>query len=95
MERPEPSVGRSRKYIVASQLGRWSVRRDDQDVGAFSNQDDAIRFACGLARDEALAGTVGVVVVRGAVHEMHCFTPALAEFAAPPQLRLRVVQGGP
>jgi hypothetical protein len=94
MERPEPDRSRSSKYIVTSRLSRWSVRRNGQDAGAFADRDEAVRFACARARDEALAGTVGVVVVMGQVHEMHCFTPTHVEHAAPPEPRFRVVEGG-
>jgi hypothetical protein len=94
MDPSERGPSRGRKYIVASRLGRWSVRRDEQDAGAFADRDEAVRFACDLARNDALVGTVGVVVVMGQVHEMHCFTPAHADRAAPLQPRLKVVQGG-
>jgi hypothetical protein len=96
MERPEPRPARSSKYIVAPRLGRWSVRRDEQDAGAFASLDDAVRFACGQAREQAMAGAAGVVVVQADVPEMHCFTPPHPELAAAPQppLRLRVIQGG-
>ncbi|HEV7386566.1 MAG TPA: hypothetical protein VGN89_16900 [Phenylobacterium sp.] len=97
MERPDPRAARSSKYVVALRLGRWSVRRDEQDAGAFASLDEAVRFACGQAREQARAGVVAVVVVRSEVQEMHCFTPPLAELATAPQPppRLRVVQGGP
>ena len=92
---PESGPAGSCKFVVSSRLGRWSVRRGDQDTGAFAGLDEAVRFACGLARDESLAGAVGVVVVHGAVHEMHCFTPTQA--ARPAALhtapRLRLVEG--
>jgi len=98
MERLEPdtaSAARSCKYVVARRLGRWRVLRDEQDAGTFSEQDEAIRFACNLARGQARAGVVGVVIVQADVHEMHCFTPPQSTLAAAPQApaRLRVVWG--
>jgi hypothetical protein len=95
MDMPESRGTRACKYVVAAQLGRWRVLRDDQDAGAFAERDDAVRFACGLARDKAKAGIVGVVVVQSDVHEMHCFTPPQGARAAPPPPppKLRIVWG--
>jgi hypothetical protein len=100
METPESRPAHSCKYVVASRLGRWRVQRDDQDAGAFADRDEAVRFACSLARDQAAgAGIVGVVVVQSDVHEMHCFTPLhSAHVAAAPPPRpptFRVIKGAP
>ena len=94
----QSTAERSGKYVVAWRFGRWRVQHEDQDKGAFNDQDEAVRFACTLARRQARSGRVGVVVVQSEIHEMHCFTPPNAEFAAPPQPpqqppRLRVVWG--
>jgi hypothetical protein len=80
----------SSKYVVAERLGGWRVQRDDEDAGAFARLDDAVRFACGAARDEAKAGVLGVVVVHSEVQEMHCFTPppGADDAARVPKLRL-------
>ena len=85
-----PRAPRSAKYVVAERLGRWRVQRDDEDAGAFSNLDDAVRFACGQARAQAKAGAPGVVVVQSEVQEMHCFMPPprACDVARPPKLRL-------
>ena len=87
-------AARSSKYVIAERLGRWRVRRDDQDAGAFANLDDAVRFTCGLAREQAKDGVLGVVVVQGEVQEMHCFTPPAGAHATPPPApKLRLVGG--
>jgi hypothetical protein len=90
MDMPESSATRACKYVVARRLSRWRVLRDGQDAGAFADRDDAVRFACAQARDQAEAGILGVVVVQSKVHEMHCFTPPAGARAAqaPPKLRL-------
>jgi hypothetical protein len=82
---------RSSKYVVAERLGRWRVQRDDEDAGAFASLDDAVRFACAQAREQAKAGVVGVVVVQSEVQEMHCFTPPAGACDARPAPRLRLV----
>lgn len=92
MERSESRSRRTGKYVVASRLGRWCVLRDDADVGAFPHRDEAVRFACNLAREQALAGTVAVVVVQADVHDMHCFSPPAGVHAAPPPPNLRLVR---
>jgi hypothetical protein len=84
---------RSTKYVVVERLGRWRVQRDDEDTGAFASLDDAVRFACGQAREQAKAGVPGVVVVQSEVQEMHCFTPPAGAYDAPPAPKLRVVGG--
>jgi hypothetical protein len=84
---------RSGKYVVAERLGRWRVQRDDEDAGAFASLDDAVRFACAQAREQAKAGVVGVVVVQSEVQEMHCFTPPPGVYDAAPASKLRVVGG--
>ena len=84
---------RSAKYVVAERLGRWHVQRDDEDAGAFARLDDAVRFACGKAREGAEAGVLGVVVVQSKVQEMHCFTPPAGAHDAAPKSQLRVVGG--
>jgi hypothetical protein len=91
MDMPESSAARASKYVVASRLGRWRVVRDGQDAGAFADRDAAVRFACGHARDQAKAGTLGVVVVQSDVQEMHCFTPPAGAHAAPAPPKLRLV----
>jgi hypothetical protein len=88
-----PAARSSTKYVVGERLGRWRVQRDDEDAGAFASLDDAVRFACGQARDQAKAGVLGVVVVQSEVQEMHCFTPPADAYDAPPAPRLRVVGG--
>ncbi|MDB5450612.1 MAG: hypothetical protein JWQ52_1740 [Phenylobacterium sp.] len=93
METPESNAAGVCKYVVCSRLGRWRVLRDGQDAGAFADRDQAVRFACGLARDQAQAGIVGVVVVQSDVHEMHCFTPANAAAPQPPPPKFRVIGG--
>lgn len=82
----------SGKYVVAQRLGRWRVRRDDEDAGAFASLEDAVRFACGDARERAKAGVLGIVVVQSEVQEMHCFSPPAGAHDAPPAPRLRVVR---
>src|SRR5579859_1315302 len=77
-------AARSSKYVVAERLGRWRVRRDDEDAVAFAGRDEAVSFACRLAREGAEAGTLGVVVVQSEVQEMHCFTPPAGAQAAQP-----------
>ncbi len=91
MNMPETGATRACKYIVAQRFGRWRVLRDGQDAGAFAGCDDAVRFACGQARDRAKAGILGVVVVQSDVHEMHCFTPPADAHAAPALPKLRLV----
>jgi hypothetical protein len=91
MERSESRPAPAGKYVVASRLGRWRVLRNDSDVGAFSGRDEAVRFACGLARDQAEAGTVAVVVVQADVHEMHCFSPPAGIPAAARPAKLRLI----
>ncbi len=79
------------KYVVAKRFGRWRVLRDGLDAEVFPDQDEAIRFACARAREQASTGVAGIVVVQGDVQEMHCFTPPHAEVPKPdrtPQLRL-------
>ena len=93
MDMPEPGAKRACKYVVAQRLGRWRVLRDGQDAGAFADRDDAVRFACGRARDQAEAGILGVVIVQSDVHEMHCFTPPAGAQAAPAPAKLRLVRG--
>jgi hypothetical protein len=83
----------SSKYVVAEQLGRWRVQRDDKDAGAFAGLDDAVRFACGQARERAKVGVLCIVVVQSDVQEMHCFTPPAGACDAPRAPRLRVVGG--
>ncbi|HEX3363889.1 hypothetical protein [Phenylobacterium sp.] len=92
---PSPAAGaaRSEKYVVAKRLGRWRVRRNDKDTGAFASLDDAVRNACGQAREQATAGVTSVVVVQSEVQEMHCFTPPAGAHDAPPASTLRVVGG--
>ncbi|THD55047.1 hypothetical protein [Phenylobacterium sp.] len=84
---------RSTKFVVDQRLGRWRVQLNDEDAGAFASLDDAVRFACGQAREQAKAGTLGVVVVQSEVQEMHCFTPPAGAYVAPPEPKLRVVGG--
>ena len=81
---------RTRRYVIAERLGRWQVRHDAGDAGAFADLDDALRFACGQARDQARCGVLGIVIVQSDVREMHCFTPPAGARAAP-RPRLRVV----
>jgi hypothetical protein len=95
MERSESRSAPAGKYVVAARLGRWRVLRNDSDVGAFSDRDEAVRFACSLAREQAEAGTVAVVVVQADVHEMHCFSPPAGVQAPAPSPRLRLVGGAP
>jgi hypothetical protein len=91
---PAADTTRSDKYVVAKRLGRWRVRRNDKDTGAFASLDDAVRFACGQAREQAKAGVTGVVVVQSEVQEMHCYTPPVSAYDAPPPApQLRVVGG--
>jgi hypothetical protein len=92
MECSESRSAPAGKFVVASRLGRWRVLRNDSDVGAFSDRDEAVRFACGLAREQAVAGTVAVVVVQADVHEMHCFSPPVGAHAAAPSPRLRLIE---
>jgi hypothetical protein len=84
----------SSKYVVAERLGRWRVQRDDEDAGAFSGLEEAVRFACGQAREQARTGVLGVVVVQAEVQEMHCFTPPPGAYDAAGAPKLRLV-GGP
>jgi hypothetical protein len=98
METHEPNAVSSCRYVVVSGLGRWRVLRDEQDAGAFADRDEAVRFACGLARDQAASGIVGVVVVQSEVHEMHCFTPphsarAVVAPRPPHPPKFRVIEG--
>jgi hypothetical protein len=79
---------RCSKYLVVWRLGRWRVQRDDGDAGAFASLDDAVRFACSQAREQAKAGILGVVVVQSEVQEMHCFTPPSGARDATPKLRV-------
>jgi hypothetical protein len=90
---PVADAARSSKYVVARRFGRWRVRRNDEDAGAFAGLDDAVRFACGQAREQARAGVTGVVVVQSEVQEMHCFTPPPGAHDARPAPKLRVVGG--
>ena len=94
MDTGESSAARSCKYVVAARSGRWRVSQDERDAGAFAEQDDAVRFACRLARDQAKDGIVGIVVVQANIQEMHCFTPppaALGALRTPQRPKLRLV----
>ena len=82
---------RSAKYVVAERLGRWRVQRDDDDAGAFASPDDAVRFACAQAREQAAIGILGIVVVQSQVQEMHCFTPPPGAYDAARAPKLRLV----
>ncbi len=90
---PTAETARSSKYLVVRRFGRWRVRRNEEDAGAFADLDDAVRFACGQARDQARAGVTGVVVVQAEVSEMHCFTPPPGAHEAPPAPKLRAIGG--
>jgi hypothetical protein len=92
-QRHPTDAGRASKYVVAERLGDWRVRRDGKDAGAFASLDDAVRFACDQAREQAKAGVTGIVVVQSEVREMHCFTPPAGAHDAPPAAKLRIVGG--
>lgn len=70
--RPKPT----RKFIVAAEESGWRVSGAAYEPTTFHAREAAVSFACGLAREVALRGAVGLVVVKAAVHELHCFTPA-------------------
>ena len=89
----DPGDASARKYVVARWLSGWRVTLDDARQGDFSDMETAIHFACGLARERAYAGVVGIVVVEAGVKELHCFTPDAAARSPAPRLRL-VATGG-
>jgi hypothetical protein len=85
----DPGDGRACKYVVAPWLNGWRVTCGDAKKGDFTGVEEAVAFACGLARERAYAGTVGIVVVEASVKELHCFTPGPG--ARPPAGRLRLI----
>lgn len=89
----DPGDASARKYVVARWLSGWRVTLDDAKEGDFTGVEEAIAFACGLARERAHAGIVGIVVVEASVRELHCYTPAPTARAPSPRLRLIATQG--
>jgi hypothetical protein len=87
----DPGDGRACKYVVAPWLNGWRVTCGDAREADFRGIEEAIDFACGLARERAYAGIVGIVVVEAGVKELHCFTPAPT--ARAPRLRLVATHG--
>lgn len=87
----DPAGARVCKLVVAPRRGAWSVTRENAEELAFAGAEDAIGFACGLARESAHAGVLGMVVVEADVKELHCFTPGQAAAALRPARRLRLV----
>lgn len=84
----EPTSALTCKYVVAPRRGTWRVTGDNAEEGAFAAADEAIAFACGLAREQAYSGRIGIVVVEAGVKELHCFTPDHASRPASPRLRV-------
>jgi len=93
MDWADPGDASARKYVVARWLNGWRVTLDDVKQGDFPDVGDAITFACGMARERAYAGILGIVVVEAGVKELHCFTPAATVRAPSPRLRLVARQG--
>ena len=89
----DPGDANACKYVVAKWLSGWRVTRDDVREADFAEFEAAIAHACGLARERAYAGVVGIVVVEANVNELHCFTPGPAARRPAGRLRLVATQG--
>jgi hypothetical protein len=75
---PEAGDASARKFVVALAHGAWRVTHDGTERGAFSGPAEATAFACALAREAAVPGVLGMVVVQAEVQELHCFIPGPA-----------------
>ena len=89
----DPGDASACKYVVARWLHGWRVTRDDAKEGDFVGFEEAIDFACSLARERAYAGIVAIVVVEAGVKELHCFTPSPAGRTPARRLRLVTTEG--
>ena len=91
----DPGEANACKYVVAKWLSGWRVTRDELREADFAELEAAVAHACGLARERAYAGVVGIVVVEANVTELHCFTPGPAVRRPAGRLRLVATQGSP
>ena len=89
----DPGDASARKYVVSPWLNGWRVTLDDAKAGHFAGLEEAIAYACSLARERAHAGVVGIVVVEASVKELHCFTPSPTVRRPSPALRLVATRG--
>lgn len=81
------------KFLVEPRLGLWRVLRNNRESRTFADRDEAVRFACGSAREHARTGHLGIVVVRDTIDERHCYTPPRPVRATTPRLpALRLVR---
>lgn len=68
--------GGAQKFVVGRAVQGWRLSRPDGSTAIFHGLEAATDHACLEARAAAAGGVVGLVVVKAAVHELHCFTPA-------------------
>jgi hypothetical protein len=78
--------GEVERYLVRAVRGGWLVTRGDEDLDTFPASEAAVTEACRAARQTAVDGRVGLVVVETAPQELHCFMPRPRTTAPPPPL---------